>query len=239
MSSTKKTNSKKKKKSTSTKKVAKKEIKAPIVEQEVEMLEEVSTDAEELVLKEPVVEENELILDETEEIVEETKIKGLDRRQKEIKAPRIIPKEEERTFKKDKKKESIAVARFEVSHKTGLSSTQVEQRIAEGKTNKVDNKNTKTYRSIILGNIFTFFNLLSFVIAGALLSVGSWGDCFFMIIVFANMGIGIIQEIKAKKTIEKISLVSSPKAFVVRDKVESKIDVSEVVLDDILVLQTS
>lgn len=157
-----------------------------------------------------------------------------------IRAPRIIPKEEERSFRRNKSavKEEVAVVRFDTSAKHGLTSEQVQQRIAEGLSNKVDNKNTKTYKSIILGNIFTFFNLLSFFIAGALIAVGLWQDCFFLLIVLCNMLIGIIQEIKAKKTIEKISLVSSPKAYVIRDKMDTKIDVSDVVLDDILILQT-
>lgn len=157
-----------------------------------------------------------------------------------IKAPRIIPKEEDKPIKKKKKKkkEEKKVVRFETHPKVGLTSAQVQQRIEEGKTNLVHTKNTKTYRSIILGNIFTFFNLLSFIIAGALIFVGSWKDCFFMVIVLFNMAIGIVQEVKAKKTIEKISLVSSPRAYVIRDKVDYKIDVNEVVLDDILILQT-
>ena len=80
--------------------------------------------------------------------------------------------------------------------------------------------------------------MLTFLIAGALLSFGLWKQCFFLVIVLANMLIGIIQEIKAKKTIEKISLVSSPTALVVRDKLEQKIGVDELVLDDIIILQT-
>ena len=166
----------------------------------------------------------------------------LDRTKKEpvIKAPRIIPKEEEHHSNKDykKKKTSEEIVRFNPSFTDGLSAEQITQRINEGLTNKVQSKNTKTYRSIILGNIFTFFNILCFLVAGALIVVGSWTDCFFLIIVLANMLIGIIQEIRAKKTIEKIALVSSPTAIVVRDKFESKIPVSDVVLDDIMSLQT-
>ena len=89
-----------------------------------------------------------------------------------------------------------------------------------------------------IGVVSTFFNMLSFLVAGALLAVGSWKDCFFLIIVIANMALGVVQEIKAKKTIEKISLVSTPMAVVVRDKLETKIGVKDVVLDDILMLQT-
>ena len=156
----------------------------------------------------------------------------------QIRAPRIITKEEPKRLFKKNKAEAAPIERFNPMVKNGLSAEQVEQRMTEGKHNKVQNKNTKTYKSIVLGNIFTFFNILTFMVAAALLAVGSWQDCFFMLIVLANMAIGIIQEIKAKKTIEKISLVSTPMALVVRDKVESKINVEDVVLDDVLILQT-
>lgn len=157
-----------------------------------------------------------------------------------IKAPRIIyPDETEKTKKvKKKKKEDVEIERFNPSYKEGLTSAQVAKRVEDGKTNFVNTKNTKTYKSIILGNIFTFFNILCLLVAIALISVGAWGDCFFMIIVLANTCIGIVQEIKAKRTIEKISLVSSPTAVVIRDKFETKISVSEVVLDDMVIFQT-
>ena len=155
-----------------------------------------------------------------------------------IRAPRIIPKEDDRSSQKNAKAERAIIERYQPAVKVGLTKEQILKRQEEGQTNIVKNTNTKTIASIILGNIFTFFNLLSFLVAGALLVVGSWKDCFFLIIVVANMLIGIIQEIKAKKTIEKISLVSSPMAIAVRDKVENKIPVGEVVLDDILFLQT-
>ncbi len=155
-----------------------------------------------------------------------------------IKAPRIITPDGEEKSKKKNKDEKIQVERYHPNAKEGLTSAQVEKRKEDGQVNLVDTKNTKTYRTIILGNIFTFFNILCMLVAAALISVGAWGDCFFMVIVIANTGIGIIQEIKAKKTIEKISLVSSPTAVVIRDKFEAKIPVSEVVLDDIILFQT-
>lgn len=155
-----------------------------------------------------------------------------------IKAPRIIPKEEEKPVKHKKKDKHIEIERFNPQVKVGLTTEQVAKRKEQGLNNVVKSKNTKTYRSIIFGNIFTFFNLLCLLVAIALITVGALGDCFFMVIVLANTFIGIIQEIKAKKTIEKISLVSSPTAYVVRDKLESKIPVSELVLDDIMILQT-
>ncbi len=163
-----------------------------------------------------------------------------EKRKKEvtIKAPRIIPKEEEKTKKKKKKEKDIIIERYSPQSKVGLTTEQVLERKEQGLVNIVNSKNTKTYKSIIFGNLFTFFNLLCCLVAAALISVGAIGDCFFMIIVLANTGIGIIQEIKAKKTIEKISLVSSPTAIVVRDKLESKIPVNDIVLDDIVLFQT-
>ena len=175
------------------------------------------------------------VLEEKDNILEE---KNAKKKEAVIKAPRIIPKEEEKKSKKKKKEKDVVIERFNPQVKVGLSADQVQQRIDEGLTNIVHSKNTKTYKSIIFGNIFTFFNMLCLLVAVALISVGAIGDCFFMIIVLANTCIGIIQEIKAKKTIEKISLVSSPTALVIRDKLESKIPVSELVLDDIIMLQT-
>ena len=164
---------------------------------------------------------------------------GKDKKKDVIKAPRIIHKEEIEPSKK-KKSEPVEIVRFNPSAKDGLTTEQVIQRKESGSTNVISNKNTKTYKGIVLGNIFTFFNILCFSVAISLLVVGctTITNYFFLIIALANTGIGIIQEIKAKKTIEKISLVSSPNAIVIRDKAESKIPVEELVLDDIIFLQT-
>jgi len=158
-----------------------------------------------------------------------------------IKAPRIITNEDNKKTKKSKNKvqeEIPEIVRFNPTVKSGLTKEQVELRMAQGQGNVVTSSNTKTYRSIILGNTFTFFNLLCILVAVALIWFGHLGDCLFMIIVLANTLIGIIQEIKAKKTIEKISLVSSPTAMVVRDKITAQLPVNELVLDDIILLQT-
>ena len=177
-------------------------------------------------------------MENKEEKGSKKKDRAFQKKEVALKAPRIINKEPEKEQKKKKDKKVAVVERFNPTIKEGLTTEQVNLRIEQGKTNLVQSKNTKTYKSIILGNIFTFFNILSFFVAGMLLSVGSWKDCFFLLIVVCNMIIGIVQEIKAKKTIEKISLVSTPMAFVIRDKVESKINVKDVVLDDIMLLQT-
>ncbi len=165
------------------------------------------------------------------------------------KAPRIIEKkvkpekpakeEKQKGKKKSRRVDISKITRFNPSTKTGLSEGQVEQRIKEEYVNVVENKNVKTYAQIFLSNIFTFFNMLCIGIAIALICVGApISNIIFMLTFLANLSIGIIQEIKAKKTIEKISLVVSPNATVVRDKTEKEIPITELVLDDIMVLSS-
>ena len=151
---------------------------------------------------------------------------------------RILTKEEAEklgAIKKTKKKKSKPEPkRFDPIVSKGLTDEQVNERVLEGNTNYVENRNTKTYKSIFFGNIFTFFNLLCFVVAGALIAVNAWSNLVFMLVILANMVIGIVQEIKAKKTIEKISLVTAPTAVVVRNGAQVDIPVSDIVLDDVI-----
>lgn len=154
---------------------------------------------------------------------------------------RILTKEEAEKLgaikktKKDKKKKSKPEPkRFDPIVSKGLTDEQVNERVLEGNTNYVENRNTKTYKSIFFGNIFTFFNLLCFVVAGALIAVKAWSNLVFMLVILANMVIGIVQEIKAKKTIEKISLVTAPTAVVVRNGTQIDVPVSDIVLDDVI-----
>ena len=153
------------------------------------------------------------------------------------KAPRILEnKEKSKKDKKNKKKDAEKeVERFLPSYKQGLNDEQVQQRIGEGCTNVVDNKNTKTYAQIFLSNIFTFFNILCITVAVALIvAQAPIKYLMFMIPFTCNLVIGIIQEIRAKITVEKISLMVSPIATVVRNKEEKDIPVEELVLDDIV-----
>ncbi len=163
------------------------------------------------------------------------------------KAPRIIekaPAKDDKKRDKEKKKKVKRmpiekVDRINASVKEGLTSEQVARRVAQGYGNVEDNKNAKTYTQIFLGNIFTFFNLLCIAVAVALICVKAPISNFIFLLTFtANLLIGIIQEIKAKKTIEKISLVVSPSATVVRDKAVIEVAVKDLVLDDIVLLNT-
>ncbi len=148
--------------------------------------------------------------------------------------------------KKKKKQEPIVqkrVKRVKSDYRQGLNSDQVQERISKGQTNETPNTNVKTIKSILFENIFTFFNILCFLIAIALVVVNilykqGWSNILFMVTILINIIIGIIQEIRAKKTIEKLSLLTAPVVKVVRDGAEETISPDEVVLDDIIVLST-
>ena len=157
----------------------------------------------------------------------------------EDKIIRITKKEIKRIkkLKKSKNFNMFNADRYDPDIRKGLSSNEVNERIENGYINYYETKNTKSYSSIFISNIFTFFNLLCFLIAAALILVGSFNNLFFMLILLGNLTIGIIQEIKAKKTVEKITLVTSPTAKVIREGRTVEIKTNEVVLDDVLIYE--
>ena len=128
------------------------------------------------------------------------------------------------------------IKRFNPSPETGLEKKQVYTRYEEGYANEIVNKTTKSYPQIIFGTIFTFFNILCFAIAGALIAIGSYRNLTFLAVIVANIVIAIVQEVKAKTTVEKITLLTTPTARVIRDSKECECKVNDVVLDDILKL---
>jgi len=126
------------------------------------------------------------------------------------------------------------IERISADVKYGLSQEQVSLRKSQGLTNKVERVVGKTYTAIFLGNIFTFFNMLGLSIMVLMFILGSFSNLFFSVVILANTFIGIIQEIKAKKSIEKLSIMSAPVAKVVRNGEECTLAVDEIVLDDII-----
>jgi len=117
----------------------------------------------------------------------------------------------------------------------GLNDEQIEKRKAEGLVNVANEERGKSILGIILSNTFTFFNMLYAVIAVVLIFAGATLSNFtFVPVVLFNLLIGIIQEIKAKITVEKMTLMSAPSATVVRNGQKLEIPVNEVVLDDII-----
>ena len=138
--------------------------------------------------------------------------------------------------KRSKSKKQVQYVPIKPDLKNGLTQEQVDQRNLAGLTNNVETKSSKSYPKIFLNNIFTFFNMICLACAIALWLVGSFSDTFFMIIVIANTCISIIQEIKAKRTIDKLTLTNSNFTKVLRDGEEIEIYKKEVVVDDILIL---
>ncbi len=117
---------------------------------------------------------------------------------------------------------------------SGLSKGEVDKRVKDGNYNKALDSVSKTTQEIIIDNVFTFFNLLNFVLASLIIFVKSYENALFMGIVVSNTIIGIIQEVRAKKTIDKLSLVSVSKAKVIRESKEVEINIEDIVVDDII-----
>ena len=137
------------------------------------------------------------------------------------------------------KKQTKKIIRYNTNIEKGLPNEIVEHRKSQGLVNNNQVGSTKTIPAIIFSNIFTFFNLLNFAIAGWLIAtfgIDAWKYVFFIIIVTANLVISIVQEIRSKRVIDKLSILSSPHATVLRDGDIFDVNVNEVVLDDILCL---
>ena len=121
-----------------------------------------------------------------------------------------------------------------------LTSEEVAERVAAGKVNGSRDLQTKSVWKIVRDNLFTLFNGLNVLLAVLILVMSEgkkWNDVLFMGIVFFNLFVGIFQELKAKKTIEKLSLISAPKVTVLRDAEERLIPVEELVSDDVMILE--
>lgn len=118
---------------------------------------------------------------------------------------------------------------------TGLSEREVEERIQQGKQNIPVEAPSKSVKEIVLTNIFTYFNLIFAVIAGLLILVGAFRELTFLPIIIANTLVGIIQECRSKKILDKLAVLHAPKANVVRDGKKQIIRAEELVLDDVVI----
>ena len=118
----------------------------------------------------------------------------------------------------------------------GLSSAEVQERISKGLVNTSPDKITKSTWQIIQDNVFTLFNAFNLAIGVCIALVGAYSSLFFLAIIALNVLIGIVQEWRAKKMVENLTLISSPKTCVIRDGVSDLIANSDVVLDDVVLL---
>lgn len=209
---------------------------------EPKVLEEVALEVEE------PLEEKEAILETHhdsavvigEELVESEKVRKA-RERREEKERKLQEKAHQKMVKQHRKamkKNPENIKRYDTDPENGLPNEVVERRILDELVNVTKKGSTKSKKMIVLSNIFTFFNILTVSIAVWLMSVQAWTDLVFLIIVTANVVIGIYQELKAKKTIDNLSLLSAPAAVVIRDGIKKEINVGDVVLDDLIVLNS-
>jgi cation-transporting P-type ATPase E len=119
---------------------------------------------------------------------------------------------------------------------TGLTDAEVAQRIAEGKTNDVPTRAARSVSDIVRANVFTRINAILGVLLVIVLSTGSVINGLFGLLIIANSAIGIIQELRAKQTLDKLAIVGQAKPLVRRQTGTKAVLPSEVVLDDIIEL---
>lgn len=131
----------------------------------------------------------------------------------------------------------IPTTRYNPNYKVGLTAQQVQEHRLHGWVNRAVDPPSKTTKEIIHENVFTYFNLIFLVLAILLCLVGSFRDLTFLPVIIANTLIGIIQEVRAKKVLDNLTMLNAPKATVVRDGKRSLIDAEELVVDDIVIFK--
>ena len=136
--------------------------------------------------------------------------------------------------KKEDNKKITNYQRIEASPEIGLTSEQATERMWQGLNNVNTQPKSKSIKRIFYDNIVTLFNILNIILGIAVFAVGSYRNLLFLGVMFFNTAIGIIQEIRAKKAIDKLSIVSATRAVVVRDGEKTTINAEDVVLDDIV-----
>ncbi len=138
---------------------------------------------------------------------------------------------------KESKKSRETAERYMVDANKGLSDEQVRERTENGLVNNVDATGGKTVWQITRRNLFSFFNILLYIIAIAMIVVKNFGGLFFVVILVANSGIGLFQDFRAQKQLKKLQIVAASRSTVIREGEKTEILVSALVLDDIVVLK--
>ena len=120
----------------------------------------------------------------------------------------------------------------------GLSQQEVQKRRAQSLEKTAEERITKSKSKIIKENVFTLFNFLNFLIAAMLFAVGAYSNMIFIGIIILNIMIGVAQEFKAKKLVDELSILNRPSVCVLRDNREFQVEPGEIVMDDIIVLES-
>lgn len=118
----------------------------------------------------------------------------------------------------------------------GLSATEVAERVRQGQVNRTDSGPGRTTGEIIRSNVFTLFNLIMGALFVVMLAIGDFNDALFGFVAIANTAIGIVQELRAKRSLERLALVGRPRVHVRRGGAAEEIDSDDVVLDDVILV---
>ena len=146
--------------------------------------------------------------------------------------PRRTPAQTE-----EKKDRRLPTTRYNPEYKKGLTSQQVQEHRLHGWINRSVEPPSKTTKEIIHENVFTYFNLIFAILAVLLILVGAFRDLTFLPVIIANTLIGIVQEVRAKQVLDKLTMLNAPHATVVRDGKKSVIDAEDLVIDDIVIFK--
>ncbi len=135
------------------------------------------------------------------------------------------------------RKKGVVPTRIETDYKTGLKPVDVLERKQMGYDNPDSNKKSQSIWGIIASEFFTYFNMIFLAIAIIMIAIGAYTQLTFLVVVIANFLIGIIQRIKSKNVVDKLSLVTASRAKVIRDGKQQEIYTTDIVLDDIIILE--
>ena len=116
----------------------------------------------------------------------------------------------------------------------GLTASEVEERIAAGKVNVNTELKTKSVKELLIENICTLFNLINVILAALVIITGAWKNLTFLGIVFLNTGIGVVQALRSKRMVDKLTLLALKKATALRDGALVELDLDQIVLDDVI-----
>ena len=142
------------------------------------------------------------------------------------------------SLKKRNKEERPELPVVRADGAQGLSEAQVAERRQLGYVNTPVQSPGKSVAQIIISNVFTYFNLIFFLLAACVIAVRSWNNLMFMGVVLTNMVIGIVQELKSKRTLDRLNVLNAPRGVAVRGGKQQSISTAEMVRDDVVILKS-
>ena len=142
------------------------------------------------------------------------------------------------SLKKRKSEQRAELPVLRADPAVGLTAEQAEERRQAGYANTPVQAPGKSVAQIIFSNVFTYFNLIFFFLAACVIAVRSWNNAMFMGVVLVNMVIGIVQELKSKRTLDKLNLLTAPRGVAVRGGKEQLVATADLVRDDVVILKS-